>query len=257
MIKMKNSNKKSKTNQILIYGKHPFFSVLKSQNRKIYALYVSKKNELEFGDFLQKNNIILPNNLVNYVDNSKLDLLFPYKDKNHQGYLMQAAEKGKITFDDFILSLDNNKPLPKLILLDQILDPHNLGAIIRTAVAFGINNIIITSFNSTKETPVVLKTSAGLSELVNLIEVVNLNAAIKDLKNAGYFIIGLDGAAKTNIDSIKDNTNLALVLGNEGKGIRDLVKKNCDELVKIPMEDCVESLNVSVASAIAIYELWG
>ena len=170
---------------------------------------------------------------------------------------MYVADRKKITFDDFILSLDSSRPLPKLLLLDQVLDPHNLGAIIRTAVAFGIYNIIITLFNSTKETPVVLKTSAGLSEVVNLIEVVNLNSAIKDLKNAGYFVIGLDGTAKTNIDTIRDNRNIALVLGNEGKGIRDLVKKNCDELVKIPMEDCVESLNVSVASAITIYELWG
>ena len=143
-----------------------------------------------------------------------------------------------------------------MLILDQILDPHNLGAIIRTAVAFGVENIIITSYNSVKDTPVVAKTSVGLNEIVNLIEVVNLNNAIKDLKKIGYFIIGLDGEAKIEINKITDNKNLALVLGNEGRGIRDLVKKNCDELVKIPMSNAVESLNVSVASAIAIYELW-
>ena len=169
---------------------------------------------------------------------------------------MKVAERQKITFDDFINSLQNVKDLPKLLILDQILDPHNLGAIIRTSVAFGIEKIIITSYNSVKDTPIVAKASVGLNEFVNLIEVVNLNNAIKSLKNVGYFIIGLDGEAKITIDKITDSRNLALVLGNEGKGIRELVKRNCDELVKIPMENCAESLNVSVATAIAIYQLW-
>ena len=169
---------------------------------------------------------------------------------------MKVAERQKITFDDFINSLQNVKDLPKLLILDQILDPHNLGAIIRTSVAFGIEKIIITSYNSVKDTPIVAKASVGLNEFVNLIEVVNLNNAIKSLKNVGYFIIGLDGEAKITIDKITDSRNLALVFGNEGKGIRELVKRNCDELVKIPMENCAESLNVSVATAIAIYQLW-
>ena len=169
---------------------------------------------------------------------------------------MKVAEKQKITFDDFVNSLQNVKDLPKLLILDQILDPHNLGAIIRTSVAFGIEKIIITSYNSVKDTPIVSKASVGLNEFVDLIEVVNLNNAIKSLKNVGYFIIGLDGEAKITIDKITDSRNLALVLGNEGKGIRELVKRNCDELVKIPMENCAESLNVSVATAIAIYQLW-
>ena len=169
---------------------------------------------------------------------------------------MFVAEKQKISFDTFINSLQGIKILPKLLILDQVLDPHNLGAIIRTAVAFGVEKIIITSYNSVKDTPIVAKSSAGLNEFVDLIEVINLNNAIKDLKKAGYFIIGLASEAKMTIDKIEDSSNLALVLGNEGKGIRELVKKNCDELVKIPMEDCAESLNVSVASAIAIYELW-
>ena len=95
-----------------------------------------------------------------------------------------------------------------------------------------------------------------INEFVDLIEVVNLNNAIKSLKNVGYFIIGLDGEAKITIDKITDSRKLALVLGNEGKGIRELIKRNCDELVKIPMENCAESLNVSVATAIAIYQLW-
>ncbi|MDD2840384.1 MAG: 23S rRNA (guanosine(2251)-2'-O)-methyltransferase RlmB [Rickettsiales bacterium] len=245
------------SNKSLIYGKHPFFSVIKSKKRKIYSLFILEKNKNEFLNFLKDNNLVLPKEIINFVDSGKLDGIFPYQEKNHQGYILYASEKERISFDDFIITAKNQKPLPKLLILDQILDPHNLGAIIRTAVAFGIDNIIITSFNSVKDTPTVVKSSAGLSELINLIEVVNLNNTIKDLKNIGYFIIGLDGEAKLTVEKINDSNNLVLVLGNEGRGIRELVKKNCDDLVKIPMENCVESLNVSVAAAIAIYELWG
>lgn len=244
------------SNRIVIYGKHPFFAILKSNKRKIYNIYISNKNKKEFYDIIKRDNINIDNKNIDFVDSIELDKMFNNKEKNHQGYLMFVAEKQKISFDSFISSLQNTKILPKLLILDQILDPHNLGAIIRTAVAFGIEKIIVTSYNSVKDTPVVSKASVGLNEFVDLIEVVNLNNAIKELKNIGYFIIGLAGEAKTTIDKIEDSSNLALVLGNEGKGIRELVKKNCDELVKIPMEDCAESLNVSVASAIAIYELW-
>lgn len=255
--KKKSTNTGCFSNKVLIYGKHPFFSVLKSKKRKIFDVYVSEKNRNEFFDTIKKDEITVDERKVNFVDTAKLDSIFPFQEKNHQGYILYAGEKNKVNLDDFIESIKGEKILPKLIILDQILDPHNLGAIIRTAIAFGVSNIIVTSFNSAKDTAVVTKTSVGLSEIVNLIEVVNLNNAIKDLKKAGYFVIGMDGEAKTTIDQIMDSSNLALVLGNEGKGIRDLVKKNCDELVKIPMENCVESLNVSVASAIAIYELWG
>lgn len=261
MVKIEKNSRSKEVfpNRFLIYGKHPFFSVLKSKKRKIYEIFVLNKNKNEFFDFMKENNISINNNSINFVDCQKLDSVFPYPEKNHQGYILFAGNKEEITFDDFIneaTSIDK-KELPKLIILDQILDPHNLGAIIRTCVAFGIYNIIVTAYNSVKDTPTVAKSSVGLNEVANIIEVVNLSNAIKDLKNAGYFVIGLDGEAKTTLDKITDNKNIALVLGNEGRGIRELVKKNCDTLVKIPMENCVESLNVSVATAIAIYELWG
>ena len=257
IVKNKSVNNGCSSNRILIYGRHPLFSILRSKKRKVYEIFVSNKNKQEFLETTSKENINFDNKIVKFVDTEQLNNIFPYQEKNHQGYIAFVGQKQKVSFDDFINNIRDMKDLPKLLILDQILDPHNLGAIIRTAVAFGIENIIITSYNSVKDTPVVAKTSVGLNEIVNLIEVVNLNNAIKDLKNVGYFVIGLDGEAKIEIDSINDNRNLALVLGNEGRGIRELVKKNCDELVKIPMKDAVESLNVSVASAIAIYEIWG
>lgn len=253
----KNNYLSSGCDKILIYGKHPLFSILKSKKRKIYEIFISDKNKNIFLETIKKENISIDSNInIRFVNSEELNNIFPYQEKNHQGYIAFVGQKQKLSFDDFINNLTKLNELPRLLILDQILDPHNLGAIIRTAVAFNVENIIITSYNSVKDTPIVAKTSVGLNEVVNLIEVINLNNAIKNLKDVGYFIIGLDGEAKNEINKITDNKNLALVLGNEGKGIRELVKKNCDELVKIPMKNCVESLNVSVASAIAIYELW-
>jgi len=252
----KNNEGKGSSNGHLIYGRHPFFSVLKSDKRKVYAIFVSNKNKSEFFNIVGAEGISIDDSILHFVDNPKLDSIFPYKQKNHQGFILFVGRKKEITFDDFVSSINVGSNLPKLLILDQIVDPHNLGAIIRTAVAFGISDIILTSYNSVKDTSTVSKTSVGLDEFVNLITVINLNNAIRDLKKVGYFIVGLDGGAKNTIDQINDSRNLALVLGNEGRGIRELVKKNCDDLVRIDMKNSVESLNVSVASAIAIYALW-
>jgi 23S rRNA (guanosine2251-2'-O)-methyltransferase len=244
-------------NKVLIYGKHPFFSILKSKKRKIFSINVAERNRNEFYTVAEKEGIDTGKLDVRFMNNAELDRIFLHKDKNHQGYILFVEEKEKYTFDDFINEISGERELPKLLILDQIVDPHNLGAILRTAVAFGVFNVIITEMNSTKETATVSKSSAGLNELVNIYEVVNLNVAIKDLKNAGYFVYGLDGEAKMEISQLKDGGNVALVLGNEGRGIRELVKKNCDDLLKIKMSDLAESLNVSVAGGIAMYEVWG
>ncbi|MDR3289975.1 MAG: 23S rRNA (guanosine(2251)-2'-O)-methyltransferase RlmB [Rickettsiales bacterium] len=246
-------------NKILIYGKHPVFSILKAKKRKIFGINIVDQNKKEFYSTVEREDIDLKGINVKFMSHNEMDGMFNhlYKEKNHQGYIIFVNEKEEITLDDFINEFEGQKELPKLLILDQIVDPHNLGALLRTAVAFGVFNVIITAFNSTKETATVSKSSAGLNELVNVIEVINLNNAIKELKNIGYFVYGLDGEAKTLIEQVKDSSNIALILGNEGKGIRELVKKNCDELVKIKMHEYAESLNVSVAGGIAMYQVWG
>jgi 23S rRNA (guanosine2251-2'-O)-methyltransferase len=243
--------------KLTIYGKHPFFSILKLKKRKIYSIYLAKQNRSEFESFVKKEQINLNGLPINFVENSKLNGMILAKEKNHQGYLIIVDERPKLAFDDFLNDAKKEKELPKLLILDQIVDPHNFGAILRTAIAFNIFNVIITSFNSAKETSTILKTSVGLSELINIIEIVNLNNVIRDLKNIGYFIFGFDGEGKKNLTEIKDVSNIAIIFGNEGKGIRELVKKNCDELIKINMGKHAESLNVSVAVGIALYKLYG
>ena len=159
--------------------------------------------------------------------------------------------------NDFLKAIKEEKELPRLLILDQLTDPHNIGAIIRTAVAFNIKYIILTKYNSLNDLSVISKTSAGMVNMVNIIEVINLNNSIDILKKAGYFIIGMAGEATKDIKTITDNKSICLVIGNEGNGIRQLVKKNCDLLCKITTNSNVESLNASVAAAISIYTLWG
>lgn len=237
-----------------IYGKHPTFILLQNQKRKIKKIYTSNYDSLI--DFINENKINIDKNIIEKKSNQEITKILK-EDVNHQGFLVIVSERKNLDLDDFIKNECRDKNnLPKLIILDQLTDPHNIGAIIRTALAFGVKYIITTKFNSAKDSAIITKTSTGLSEMIELVEVVNLNRAIEELKKVGYFVIGMAGEAKTNLKTIKDSENLCLVVGNEGNGIRQLVKKNCDILAKIEMDKNVESLNVSVATAIAIYQLW-
>ena len=238
-----------------IYGKHPLFLLLKNRKRKIKKIYTSNFEELI--KFIDTNKIVLDKKIIEKKSNIEITKIAK-EDINHQGFLAIVSERKNMDIDDFINNECKDKNnLPKIIILDQVTDPHNVGAIIRTALAFGVEYLIVTKFNSSKDSATIVKTSAGFSEVINMIEVTNINKAIEDLKKIGYFIIGMAGEAKNNLKEIKDSKNLCLVVGNEGNGIRPLVKKNCDILTKIEMNNDVESLNVSVATAITIYQLWG
>ena len=242
-------------NELFIYGKHPVLLALKHNKRKIYKIYTSNIKELE--EYLKKEKIKIQSNLIEFKNNNEIKKIAK-DDINHQGYLAVVSNHFNYDFDDFIEKECKDKNnLPKLLILDQLTDPHNIGAIMRSAVAFGVKYIITTERNTPKDSGIIVKSSAGMSEMIDIIEVVNLNRALEELKKVGYFVVGMAGEAKTNLKSIKDSKNLCVVVGNEGNGIRPLVKKNCDILTKIEMDECVESLNVSVATAIAIYQLWG
>ena len=250
---MKKLKSKNISNSI-IYGKHPFFLTLKNRISDIEKIYTSNIKEID--DFIKNNNIKIPENIVFYKNNKELNEILP--NVNHQGYISFVKKRKSIDFQDFINEKCKNKnDLPRLIILDQLTDPHNIGAIIRTSFAFNVKYIIKTKYNSPSDISVITKTSVGLSEFINIIEVSNLNNAINSLKNIGYFVLGLAGEAKEDIKTLEDNKNICIVVGNEGNGIRQLVKKNCDMLYKITMQNNVESLNVSVATAIVIYKIWG
>jgi 23S rRNA (guanosine2251-2'-O)-methyltransferase len=244
-------------NEIILCGKHAVFSALEKKRRKIFEIFVTENSATELENFLNKNSLEKLKNLVRRLDNRGIENLLG-EGQIHQGIAIRATKLPLKTQNDLLeelCELKENSKLPTLILLDQISDPHNVGAIIRSAIGFGVTKIIFCEHNAPKENATIVKSSAGTIEMADLIVVTNFSNLLEKLKKIGYWCIGLAGEAKHNITEIKEYKNIALVVGSEGDGIRDLVKKNCDLLAKIQMNNEVESLNASVAAAIALYEI--
>ena len=192
--------------------------------------------------------------IIDKLTRAKVEIKFVDKnffkdvEGNHQGVMIEV-ESFKYG------SLDDLSDSEKLILLDKIEDPHNLGAIIRSAESFGFDGVIIPERRSAKVTPTVYKTSAGAINNIKIVMVKNLNRTMEELKDQGFWIYGLAGEAESSIDQTDLKGKIALVVGNEGDGLSRMVREHCDMLVKIPMQGLVNSLNASVASAISMYEL--
>ena len=178
------------------------------------------------------------------------------RDTNSQGVVAIVGTKEYIDVDD-ILSIATTKNEKAFILLfDEIEDPHNLGALIRTAVCLGAHGGIIPKHNAAPVNETVAKTSAGASAHFPIAKVTNIAATIEELKEKGIWIVGADADAQRSFTDVDYSMPVALVIGNEGKGIRRLVKEKCDFLVKIPMTGAFDSLNASVAGALIMYEVF-
>jgi 23S rRNA (guanosine2251-2'-O)-methyltransferase len=159
------------------------------------------------------------------------------------------------TIEDCLALAEEKKQPPFLLLLDGIEDPHNLGSILRTADAAGVHGVVIPKRRAVGLTSTVAKTSAGAIEYVPVVRVTNLNRLVDDLKKQGIWIVGSDGNADQSYDQVDYDMPVALVIGNEGTGISQLLKKKCDFLVRLPMHGQVSSLNASVAAGILMYEI--
>lgn len=227
-----------------VFGKNVAREILNS-NKRVNKIYLSNRfNDKDILDLIDKRRI-----------NTKvLELRDLDKMCNglHQGIILEVDDIKTYTFDEVIPNIDKEYPL--VVILDHIEDPHNFGAIVRTSEALGVDAIIIPNDRSVQITGTVVKTSVGTIERVKIINVVNLNNTIKKLKGCGYWVVGTDmnGTCYTDIDY---KTKIALVIGNEGKGISRLVSENCDYLAKIPMSGTVNSLNASVACGIFLSEI--
>ncbi|MEX1136376.1 MAG: 23S rRNA (guanosine(2251)-2'-O)-methyltransferase RlmB [Balneolales bacterium] len=173
---------------------------------------------------------------------------------NDQGVVAQVSSRSYLELDEW-LEVVNMQENPFVLMLDEIEDPHNFGAILRTAAACGVAGVIVPKHRQAPVNATVYKTSAGAADLVNLIRVVNLNQTILKMKEAGFWICGLDQNAKTVYWQQKFDMPVALVVGSEGRGIRKKTLEHCDFTVSIPMKKGVESLNASVSTALICYEV--
>ena len=228
-----------------VYGKNVLYEALDS-NHKIYEVYLREdvaKNDTSFLRKLNDRKI-----KVHILDKHQMNQMF---DGLHQGYGANIENFNNYALEDVI----NPNKQQLFLILDKLNDPNNLGAIIRSCDAFSVDAIIIPNKNSVGITDTVVKVSTGAIFHVPVVTVSNINQTIDKLKKNNFWVIGTDAHAKQSISEIKNDRNLALVIGSEGYGISNLVSKNCDYLVKIPMTGHVNSLNASVSAGIMIYAL--
>ncbi|MHB8090564.1 MAG: 23S rRNA (guanosine(2251)-2'-O)-methyltransferase RlmB [Syntrophales bacterium] len=195
---------------------------------------------------------------VEYVGREAIEKLAPKC--VHQGILGLGREHEYAALEDVVVNRHPGNSHDLVILLDGVADPRNLGAVIRTAHCLGANGVVIPENRAASITASAVKASAGAAELLPVARVVNLVRTIEYLKDAGFWIYGADAEAGKDVSSLAYDGNVALVMGSEGRGIRPLIRKNCDFLISVPMRGRVTSLNVSVATGVILFEIlrkWG
>lgn len=226
-----------------LFGKHAVLAAAGNPARTCRRVLMTLQAKKELGD--------IPGVALSVVESAHLHSQLP-PGAVHQGVALECVPLEQPSLDDF-LSDDPDMPV---LLLDQVTDPHNIGAILRSAAAFGAGAVIVTDRHAPQESGTMAKAASGALEIVPLIAVVNLTQAMDKLKKAGYWTAGLDGEAKQTLREVKLDRKTALVLGAEGDGMRRLTTERCDFLVRLPMSGKMESLNVSNAAAVALYELY-
>ncbi len=235
---------------MFIYGLHPSFAALQNPERVIEKIYLADKKML---DRLSLSAALAKGaNLKNVeiTNKDKLDAILP-KGAVHQGIALKVQPLQQMDLSDF---LHSDKPNQILVILDQVSDPHNIGAILRTAAVFGAKALILTDRHAPKETPILAKSASGALEHVPLCFVKNLAHALKAIKEAGFWCVAFAEEATQTLRQVNLKGKIALVLGAEGDGLRRLTAENCDFYVKLQSTTTFSTLNVSNAAAIALYE---
>lgn len=229
----------------LIYGKNPLIEAIKV-NRVVKVFLVRNFSDDKILALLNDNH--LP---ITYLTTSEMDKMF---DGVHQGVAAELKPYQTVGLEE-IISKANKLDKKIIVMLDNINDPHNLGAILRSADFFGVAGVVLPKHNSVSLNATVAKTSAGAINYVPVSVVNNLNQAIQALKDIGYWIVATDGSATQNYSDLKYDFPVVIIIGSEGKGISSLVLKNSDYVVKIPPFGHVNSLNASVAAGIILAEV--
>jgi len=236
---------------IYICGFHSIEAQLNSNPEYALRVFIqSGRNDAR----MSKMTSLLSNLKINFlkIDKKELDRLA--KGELHQGIISEVllpSLPGQEALIDFITNLQSN---PFILILDSIQDPRNLGACLRSASAAGVDCVVINKNGSAPINSVVYKTSAGAINQLKIFQVTNLVRTIKALQSKGLWVVGLDGSVKTSIYDVNLSEPIVIVMGTEAKGLRQLIRKTCDYLARIPMIEDVESLNVSVATGIALFE---
>lgn len=251
---MKNANN-SKSRPSL-YGFHAVEQAWLNPNREVKALLITeaalKGFEIQIKQ-AQKQRLNRPQPTL--MDKQKLENLLP-KGAVHQGIALDCALLPEIDLQDLIIR-SHNKKTARIAILDQVTDPHNVGAILRSASAFGLDGVLMQKKFAPTLDGVLAKTACGAVDHIPVAQATNLARALDDLKEAGFFILGLSEHAPQSLEQINPPEKCAIILGSEGEGMRRLLMENCDSLVRLPTDGAIASLNVSNAAAVCFYALKG
>ncbi len=237
-------------NEELLWGIHPVLELLRLQPRKVREIMVQQhkggRKLQEIIDLAQQQGI-----KVRFLPAQR----FPgTAQQNHQGVMARVAPVATTSLDDLLSDLRQEEH-PIVVALDLIQDPHNLGAIIRSAAAAGACGVIMTKDRSAPLNATAAKAAAGAMAHVKLCLVTNLAAALETLKEKGFWVYGAAGEARQSLYRTRFSGPVCLVVGGEGKGIRPLIREHCDVIVSIPMAGTLNSLNASVAAGIILFEM--
>jgi 23S rRNA (guanosine2251-2'-O)-methyltransferase len=243
----------AKEDEDLVYGRHSVLAVLES-DRQINKIWITRKlrHTNHFFPLLQAAKA--EGTVIDEVEVKRLDFLT--RGANHQGVVAQIAPYSYWELNELIEQAKIQTQSPVIVIADGIEDPHNLGAIIRTAEAMGVRGLIIPQRRAAGVTSTVMKVAAGALETLPIARVTNLNQAIERLKEAGFWIYGTAAQSSKLLHTIDFRGAIGLVVGSESKGLSPLTRRYCDELVAIPLAGNTPSLNASTATAIALYEIF-
>ena len=241
-----------KANQLALSGKHAALSALRNKKRRLFYLISTKdhykvweKNITDLGLSIE----------VKIKTKEQLDIINNFKP--HQNVILIVEHLKRISLDEFLTEKQHpfNKPL-RIIILDQVSDPQNVGAIIRSAYAFKMNALALSQTNSPIESSSMSKASSGAIEKIEIIELTNMSRAIKKLQDENFRVYGLAHGGDGNIFDLEEEVgNVAIIVGSEGKGLRRLTREKVDQLIEIPINPESESLNVSNAASISMFQL--
>jgi 23S rRNA (guanosine2251-2'-O)-methyltransferase len=239
--KRKKSHQTGIANRPRFWGKHAVSAALDNPDRKVLKAWATR----EVMTFMQ-----FPQDVAVTVAEAPDLARFVPADAPHQGVVIEVEPLEDAWLDELL----NDPPEQAVLLvLDQVTDPHNMGAILRSAAAFGAIGIVTQDRHSPPESGVVAKAASGALERVPWVRVVNLARALEEIGEAGFWRIGLAGDAETELKQALGPERIALVLGAEGAGLRQNTREHCDALARLPISDAIESLNVSNAAAVALY----
>ncbi|UEM02036.1 23S rRNA (guanosine(2251)-2'-O)-methyltransferase RlmB [Skermanella rosea] len=238
----------------LLFGLHPVAAAWTNPDRRCTRLLATEAGLASLAGALDQARAAgLERPKPSVVERTELDRLLP-PGAVHQGLVLDAAPLPEVDLED-IVRQGSMKESDVIVVLDQVTDPHNVGAILRSAAAFGASAVVLPDRNAPELTGTLAKSASGAAEVVPLVRIVNLARSLTELREAGYWCVGLDESGARTLARMDLKGRVALVLGAEGSGLRRLTMERCDEIARLPTGGPIGSLNVSNAAAVALYEL--